>query len=42
MQLHNERLGYGDYHPSDDVPDWRYTYEEAAEQDAYLRRRNSR
>jgi hypothetical protein len=41
MQLYHDRLGYGEYRPIPDVPDTFYTDEEAAEQDAYLRRRDA-
>lgn len=40
MQLHNERLGYGDYVSADGIPDHHYTEEEEAEQRAYLAVRN--
>lgn len=41
MQLHYERLGYGDYQPAEGVPDHIYSEEEVVEQDAYLRVRNA-
>jgi len=40
MQLYQDRLGYGEYRPVEGVPDYVYTDEEAAEQDAYLSARN--
>ena len=39
MQAYQERMGYGDYVPPDDVPDHFYTAAEQAEQEEYLRRR---
>ena len=39
MQRYQERLGYGDYTPPEDVPDHIYTDAEFAEQEAYLRTR---
>jgi hypothetical protein len=42
MQLYHDRLGYGEYHPVQGVPDYPYTDGEAAEQDAYLRVRSAR
>jgi len=39
MRMHNERLGYGEYNPTEGVPDHFYTEEEAAEQNAYLSNR---
>lgn len=42
MQLYQERLGYGDYTPTEGVPDHFYTDEEATEQNAYLQVRNVR
>ncbi|QXQ07990.1 hypothetical protein KX816_08390 [Sphingosinicellaceae bacterium] len=40
MQLYNERLGYGEYQPTQGVPDHLYSDDEAAEQAAYLRGRS--
>lgn len=37
-----ERLGYGDYTPPDNVPDYAYTAEDETEQRAYLKRRTAR
>ena len=36
LQLHNDRLGYGDVYWDDRGPDGHYTEEELAEQGAYL------
>jgi hypothetical protein len=42
MRMHNERLGYGEYMPTEGVSDHFYTEEDAAEQDAYLGNRTIR
>jgi hypothetical protein len=39
MQAYQERLDYGDYVPAEGVSDHFYSDEEAAEQEAYLKRR---
>lgn len=39
-QLEYERLGFGDYKPPEDIPDYAYTAEDEAEQQAYLKRRD--
>ncbi|WP_077147701.1 hypothetical protein [Sphingopyxis sp. KK2] len=42
QRLEYERLGYGDYTPPQDIPDYFYTAEDEAEQLAYLERREVR
>ncbi|QJU59021.1 hypothetical protein HL653_15730 [Sphingomonas sp. AP4-R1] len=42
MRMHNDRLGYGEYQPTEGVPDHFYSEEEVAEQDAYLTNRTVR
>ncbi len=39
MQMHNDRLDFGDYR-SDGAPNYTYTDEERTEQDAYLQVRS--
>jgi len=40
MQMHNERLGYGEYRPTKGVPNHFYSDEEAAVQASYLKIRD--
>jgi len=42
MRLYHERLGYGEYLPTEGVLDHVYTAAEAAEQNAYLQVRERR
>lgn len=39
-RLEYERLGFGDYTPPDDIPDYVYTEADENEQRAYLKRRD--